>query len=55
MSHPDKNNTMLTTKTNIGDDKKVSEAMELGTFDYLVKSSHSTSDIIAHVKEKIGL
>ena len=41
--------------TNFDDLKHISEATELGKFDYLVKSDWDINDIIIKVKNKLGL
>jgi len=39
--------------TNLYDDKRVSNALETGGTDYLVKVEHSLPDIVKRVKEKL--
>ena len=39
--------------TNLSSGDKVAEAMQLGTFDFLVKANYSLDDVLAKVKERI--
>lgn len=41
--------------TNLSDDKNIAEAMEGGVYDFLVKSSWETADIVKRAKERLGL
>lgn len=40
--------------TNLSSGDKVAEAMQLGTFDFLVKANYSLDDVLSKVKERIG-
>ena len=40
--------------TNLSTGDKVAEAMQLGTFDFLVKANYSLDDVLKKVKERIG-
>ena len=40
--------------TNLSSGDKVAEAMQLGTFDFLVKANYSLDDVLGKVKERIG-
>lgn len=40
--------------TNLSSGDKVAEAMQLGTFDFLVKANYSLDDVLAKVQERIG-
>jgi len=40
--------------TNLSDNAKVSEALQAGVFEYLVKSDWNMSDVAERVKEKLG-
>lgn len=40
--------------SNIGDQKKVSEAISIGVYDYLVKSNVKLSEVVEEVREVIG-
>lgn len=40
--------------TNLSSGDKVAEAMQLGTFDFLVKANYSLEDVLGKVKERIG-
>jgi len=40
--------------TNLSSGDKVAEAMQLGTFDFLVKANYSLDDVLTKVKERIG-
>jgi len=39
--------------TNLSDDRKVAEALEQNTFDYLVKSNWTLEDVVKKIKEKL--
>lgn len=39
--------------TNFSEDEKVSEAIELGSYEYLVKSCWKIEDVVAKVREKL--
>jgi DNA-binding response OmpR family regulator len=39
--------------TNLSDNKKIAEAMEQNTFDYLVKSNWTLDDVVNKVREKL--
>lgn len=41
--------------TNLVDNKEIVEAMRTGVFDYLVKSDWKIDDVVARVKQKLGL
>lgn len=41
--------------TNFGDNKNVADAIELGSNDYLIKSNFTLEEVIAKVKEKLGV
>jgi DNA-binding response OmpR family regulator len=41
--------------TNLSDDKNIAEAMEGGVYDFLVKSSWETADIVKRAKERLGV
>lgn len=41
--------------TNLSDDKSIAEAMEGGVYDFLVKSSWETEDLVKRVKERLGI
>lgn len=43
---------MILTNLNSGD--KVAEAMQLGTFDFLVKANYSLDDVLKKVNDKLG-
>lgn len=40
--------------TNLSTGDKVAEAMQLGTFDFLVKANYSLDDVLKKVRERIG-
>lgn len=40
--------------TNLSSGDKVAEAMQLGTFDFLVKANYSLDDVLRKVKERLG-
>jgi len=40
--------------TNLSSGDKVAEAMQLGTFDFLVKANYSLDDVLGKVQERIG-
>lgn len=40
--------------TNLSTGDKVAEAMQLGTFDFLVKANYSLEDVLRKVKERLG-
>lgn len=40
--------------TNLSSGDKVAEAMQLGTFDFLVKANYSLDDVLKKVTERIG-
>lgn len=40
--------------TNVSDNEKLAEALEVGAFDYLVKSDHTIESIASAVKEKLA-
>ena len=40
--------------TNLSSGDKVAEAMQLGTFDFLVKANYSLDDVLGKVKDRIG-
>ena len=40
--------------TNLSSGDKVAEAMQLGTFDFLVKANYSLDDVLVKVQERIG-
>ena len=46
-------NARIIMLTNLSDTEKMTEAIEQGSYDYLVKSDWKIEDIIAKVKEKI--
>lgn len=50
---PETNNIPVIILTNLYDDKKVSEVLEAGNTDYLVKVEHTLSDIVNKVKEEL--
>jgi len=39
--------------TNVGDMEKVSQAVDLGSYDYLVKTDWKIEDVVAKVKERL--
>lgn len=41
--------------TNLVDNKEIVEAMKTGVFDYLVKSDWKIDDVVARVKQKLGI
>ncbi len=41
--------------TNLSDEKKVEEAIELGSRDYLVKSDWNINDVVKKVRSKLGM
>lgn len=41
--------------TNLSDDKNIAEAMVGGVYDFLVKASWETEDVIKRVKERLGM
>lgn len=41
--------------TNLVDNKEIVEAMKTGVFDYLVKSDWKIDDVVAKVKQKLGI
>ncbi|HJV32864.1 MAG TPA: response regulator [Patescibacteria group bacterium] len=40
--------------TNLSSGDKVAEAMQLGTFDFLVKANYSLDDVLKKVNERLG-
>lgn len=40
--------------TNLSSGDKVAEAMQLGTFDFLVKANYSLDDVLKKVRERLG-
>lgn len=40
--------------TNLSSGDKVAEAMQLGTFDFLVKANYSLDDVLKKVTERVG-
>lgn len=40
--------------TNLSSGDKVAEAMQLGTFDFLVKANYSLDDVLKKVQERLG-
>jgi DNA-binding response OmpR family regulator len=40
--------------TNLSTGDKVAEAMQLGTFDFLVKANYSLDDVLKKVRERLG-
>jgi len=40
--------------TNLSDTEKLSQALQSGSHDYLIKSQYTLSEIVTKVKEKIG-
>ena len=46
-------NAKVILLTNLRENKKVAEALELGSFDYLVKADWSLSSIVEMIKEKL--
>lgn len=42
------------TLTNLSDTEKVAEAIEHGSYEYLVKSDWKIEDVVAKVREKLG-
>ena len=40
--------------TNLSSGDKVAEAMQLGTFDFLVKANYSLSDVLKKVSDRLG-
>lgn len=41
--------------TNLSDDEKVMEAVKQGSYDYLIKSNWSISEVIGKIREKLKL
>lgn len=41
--------------TVVSDDERVAEALQLGSYDYLVKSDFMLSEVVAKVKQKLGI
>ncbi len=41
--------------TNVGDVDHISEAIEYGSYDYLIKTDHTLEDIVRRVKEKLSI
>lgn len=41
--------------TNLSDDKNIADAMVVGVYDFLVKSSWDVDDVIKRVKERLNL
>lgn len=41
--------------TNLSDDEKIKESLEKGVFEYLIKADWELNDVIAKVKDKLGL
>lgn len=41
--------------TNLGDAEKVSQAVEHGTFEYLVKVEWNINEVIKKIKNKLGV
>lgn len=39
--------------TNLSDNEKITQAMELGSYDYLVKSDWSLEDVVERIREKL--
>lgn len=47
-------NVPVITLTNLGDIKTVSEVLEIGASDYLIKSEWKLEDLVRKVKERVG-
>jgi DNA-binding response OmpR family regulator len=47
-------NTPVVILTNLSTGDKVAEAMQLGTFDFLVKANYSLDDVLRKVRERLG-
>ena len=47
-------NVPVVILTNLSTGDKVAEAMQLGTFDFLVKANYSLEDVLRKVKERVG-
>ena len=51
---PEGKDTKVIVLTNLGENDKVAEALELGAYDYLVKSDWKIEDVIAKVRGVLG-
>ena len=51
---PEGKDTKVIVLTNLGENDKVAEAVELGAYDYLVKSDWKIKDVIAKVRGVLG-
>jgi DNA-binding response OmpR family regulator len=47
-------NVPVVILTNLSSGDKVAEAMQLGTFDFLVKANYSLDDVLKKVRERLG-
>jgi two-component system alkaline phosphatase synthesis response regulator PhoP len=41
--------------TNLSQEEKIADAVELGTFEYLIKSDWSIADVVKKIKEKLKI
>jgi len=48
-------NVSVMLLTNLTEQEKVSEAVALGSFDYLVKTDWSLADVVKKIKEKLNI
>lgn len=48
-------NVPIIILTNLSDDKSIAEAMEGGVYDFLVKASWETADVVKRAKERLGI
>ncbi len=51
---PDLRNLPVVILTNLSTGDKVAEAMQLGTFDFLVKANYSLEDVLRKVNDRLG-
>jgi CheY-like chemotaxis protein len=47
-------NVPVVILTNLSSGDKVAEAMQLGTFDFLVKANYSLDDVLKKVRDRLG-
>lgn len=51
---PKLKNTPILILSNIGESGTVAEALEAGSYDYMIKSDWKAEDVLAKVKERLG-
>jgi len=54
-SNPDLKNTLAVILTNLNDTSVVTNALESGAFDFLIKSNYEPKELVKRVKEKLNI